>query len=118
MLTQQSTNDRKIGLEDLTRSVRGLARSSRNLGLEATHIAERELAMAIQVSEGIRDRIVSQEFLERVREDKLSSKFREDAHRGVDLIFDAVSVTAIGLTDLIEGILDERRPDLESQFEK
>lgn len=112
MPTQPSPADRENGLEDLMRSVRALARSSRNLGLEATQIAERELAMAIQVSEEIRDRIVSQEFLERARADKLSSNFREDAHRGVDLVFDAVSVAAISFTDLLEGIFAERRPDL------
>lgn len=117
MQTQPSTDDRKIGLEDLTRSVRTLVRSSRNLGLEATKVAERELAMAIQVSEEIRDRTVSQEFLKRARADKLSSKFRVDAHRGVDLLFDAVSIAAISFTDLLEGILDEQRPDPATQSE-
>jgi hypothetical protein len=101
-----------VGLEDVTRSVRALLRSTRNLGTASLEVLERELAMAISISEGIRDDIVSREALERVRSEGVMAKFRLDSHRVVDLALDAGSLAVNSGLEFLENFADRRRPPL------
>ena len=106
-------SDRTIGLEDLARSVRALARSTRELGMEATQVVERELAMAIRISEDLRDQVIADQALERVRNDDLWGQFRKDAHTTVDLVMDASGLVALSALDFLERLADDRRPPLQ-----
>ena len=51
--------ERNAGLEDVVRSVRSLAQSTRTLGARAGSVAERELAMAINISAQLRDEVLN-----------------------------------------------------------
>lgn len=105
---------RPTGLEDVTRAVRGLLRTTRNLGESTFDVAERELAMAIQVSAQIRDSTLSDEALERARNEGLSARLRQDAHQAVDIAADLGSVLYTSALDFLERFADERRPPLPS----
>ncbi len=106
------TGETKVGLEDVTRSVRALLRTSRQLGVSTLDVAERELAMAISISESIRDDIVSREALERARHQGVMARFRHDTHRVVDLVMDASSIAVNSSLDFLENFADQRRQPL------
>ncbi|MBL6750748.1 MAG: hypothetical protein ISP90_09515 [Nevskia sp.] len=100
------------GIEDVVRSVRELARSTRTVGLDAANIVERELAMVISISERIRDTTLSPEILHKSRSKPLPAALRRDAHRALDLVADVASVAFVSASDFVEALLDERRPAL------
>lgn len=100
------------GLEDVVRSVRALARTTRGLGEDAASVLERELAMAIGISEKLRDEMVSEKALAEAREARLVARLREDAHRLVDLAADAGSVLYVNSVKFLEKFTDERRPPI------
>ena len=102
--------DNPTGLEDVVRSVRELARSTRTVGLDAAHIVERELAMVMTISERIRDNTLSTDILQKARSKPLLANLRQDAHRAVDLVADVASVAYVTASDFFEGLIDERRP--------
>lgn len=112
------SQEKPTGLEDVVRSVRALARSTRGVTESAVAVAERELAMAIAISEQLRDRIISAKALEEARQQNLSSRFRQDAHRALDLMADAVAVAQLTAIRFFENLVDERRPPLEAPTEK
>jgi hypothetical protein len=101
-----------VGLEDVTRSIRALLRTTRNLGTASLEVVERELAMAISVSEQIRDGLVTPQALERSRKQGVISQFRNDAHRTVDLAIDAGSLVFQSALDFLEKYTDTRRQTL------
>ena len=112
-----NTSDVKLvedptGLEDVVRSVRGLARMTRGLAESAGGVAERELAMAITISERLRDSVVSTDTLRRARGEELPARLRQDAHRALDLFADAATVAYRTGIDFLEALTDERRPKL------
>jgi hypothetical protein len=111
---EKSMADR-TGLEDVTRSIRGLLRMARRLGESTADVAERELAMAIRISEQIRDNIISEKALERARNERLSAQLRQDARRVVDLVADAGSLVFVSMLDFLENFADEDRPSLASE---
>ena len=102
--------DDTIGLEDLTRSVRGLARVTRDLSESAAEVAERELNMAISISENIYNSVVSEKAIEKARSNALSAGLRDDAHRVVDLVADAGTILAQSAVEFLERFADDRRP--------
>jgi hypothetical protein len=106
------TTEGTIGLEDLTRSVRALLRSGRSLSTSTLEVAERELAMAIGISESIRDDIVTRESLQRARHKGVMASFRNDGHRMVDLIMDVGSIAVNSGLDFLENFADQHRPPL------
>ena len=101
------------GVEDVTRSVRELARRTRELGESVADVAERELAMAIRISARVRDEVISANKLAEARRSPLSAKLRQDAHEIVDVVADVGTVLAISTVDFFESFTDERRPPLE-----
>ena len=68
------------GLEDVTRSVRAVLRATRSVGEASADVLERELAMAINISEQIRDNVVSEKMLKEARTVGLPARLREDRH--------------------------------------
>jgi hypothetical protein len=100
------------GVEDVVRSVRELTRSTRGLGTDIVGVVERELAMAIDISERLRDEVISRETLKRARDMELHGRFKRDAHRAIDLVADTGAVTLLIALDFIERFVDERRPAL------
>ena len=98
------------GLEDLTRSVRVLARNSRNLVTDAGEVLERELAMAVEVSERLRAQTVSDELLSEARAVRVQAGLRQSAHGVVDLVADAVGVATVSAIRFVETMVDQPRP--------
>jgi hypothetical protein len=101
-----------VGLEDVTRSARALLRTTRNLGTASLEVVERELAMAISISEQIRDELVTPQALERSRKQGMISQFRNDAHRTGDLAIDAGALVFDSALDFLEKFADTRRQAL------
>jgi hypothetical protein len=99
------------GLQDLTRSVRVLARSSRDLITDAGGVLERELAMVVEVSERLRDQTVSEELLREGREVRVLSGLRRSAHSFVDLAADAVGVATVSAVRFGEAMVDQPRQE-------
>lgn len=108
--TTANFEETPTGLEDVIRSVRALARTTRNLTEGAGHVVERELAMAITISEQLRDNLLTKEVLERARAEKLPAKLRQDTHRMVDLFADVTAVAFTTAVRFVENFVDERRP--------
>lgn len=107
-MADQTTRD-AAGLEDVVRSVRVLAKQARLLVEEAGGVAERELAMMLTVAEDTRNRLLAVETLEKNRAHPLFKQLRSDAHRAVDLGFDAI-VTVYGFAvETVETFLDQPR---------
>lgn len=102
------------GLDDVTRSVRTLARSSRDLLTDASGVLERELSMAVSVSERLRDDAISQERLKDARSLRVQSGLRDSAHRVVDLVADAFGVATITVSRFSESMIEQPRPELPS----
>lgn len=101
--------ENRTGLEDVVRSVRALARSTRTIAEATGHVAERELAMAISISEQLRDSVMSAQTLERARKEELPAKLRQDAHRVVDLFADLGAVAFVTGVRFVEAFVDEPR---------
>lgn len=105
----------RTGLEDVVRSLRDLTRTGRSLAVTGTGVMERELSMAITLSEQIRDGVVSKAALDEVRDTStIAGRLREDAHRAVDLVADAVALTARSGVLFAELFADTPRPPLGS----
>jgi hypothetical protein len=104
------TNTAAAGLEDVVRSVRVLARQARELVEQAGGVAERELAMLLTVTEDARDRLLSHDTLEKNRTQPLFRALRADAHRTVDLGFDALATAYVFAVETVENFLDQPRP--------
>lgn len=110
--TTKTTRNEASGVEDVTRAVRSLARGSRDLLTDAGEVLERELAMAVAVSERIRDDAVSEELLRDARSVRVQAELRDSAHRVVDLIADAVGVATVTAVRFGEAMVDQPRPEL------
>lgn len=110
--TTETTRNQASGLEDVTRAVRTLARSSRDLLTDAGGVLERELAMAVAVSERLRNEAVSEELLRDARSVRVQAGLRDSAHRVVDLVADAVGVATVTAVRFGEGMVDQPRPEL------
>ena len=108
-IPQQNRNE-AIGLEELVRSMRGLARSTRSLGESTFEVAQREIGMAIRISEQLRDAVITESALQKARKSPLASVTRQDAHRLVDLIADTGTVLTQTVVEFVERFVDDPRP--------
>ena len=106
--------EQPTGLEDVTRSVRAVIRASRAVGEASADVLERELAMAISISEQIRDNVFSEKMLEKARTEGLPARLRSDAHRALDLAADAGAIVYNSALTFLENFADERRAPLAS----
>ena len=106
--------EKPTGLEDVTRSVRAVLRATRSVGEASADVLERELAMAINISEQIRDNVVSEKMLKEARTEGLPARLREDAHRALDLVADTGAIFYNSALAFLEKFADERRQPLAS----
>ena len=111
--TATAQGSERIGLEDVLRSARQLARESRGLAESTAGVLERELAMALTVAESLRDKLVSPAALEQSRAHPLMARLRTDAHRAVELGMDALATSYVFGVDLVENFVDRPRPEIE-----
>jgi hypothetical protein len=66
---------------------------------------ERELNMAIRLSEQIRDSVLTAKSIEQARAQKLNKSLRADGHRIVDVLADVTGVAAAAAVRLADGLL-------------
>ena len=107
--------DEHIGLEDVLRAARQLARETRGLAESTAGVLERELAMALSVAESLRDKLISPDALKASRAHPLLARLRTDAHRAVELGMDALATSYVFGVDLVEDFVDRPRPAVEVQ---
>lgn len=110
---ERASVDRETGagLADVMRSVRALARESRQIVTDAGEVLDREVAMAISISERLRDETLSPEILKEARSGRLTSAARGNAHRIIDLLADTGGAATVVALRFVERIADEpRRP--------
>jgi hypothetical protein len=100
------------GVEDVTRTVRQVTRTGRDLVTDIGEVLERELAMAVSISERLRDEAVSERMLAEARSLRVHAGVRDSAHRMVDLLADAVGVALLTAARFGERLADEPRPTL------
>ncbi|VAW95834.1 hypothetical protein MNBD_GAMMA20-2213 [hydrothermal vent metagenome] len=112
--TESVVNEQPTGLEDVVRSVRAVVRASRAVGEASADVLERELAMAISISEQIRDNVFSEKMLQEARTEGLPARLRSDAHRALDLAADAGAIVYNSALAFLENFADERRAPLAS----
>lgn len=115
IVTNEATPADRIGLEDVLRAARQLARETRGLAESTAGVVERELAMALTVAESLRERLVSEQALKEARAHPLMARLRTDAHRAVDLGMDALATSYVFGVDFVENFVDRPRPALEVQ---
>lgn len=101
--------DMAAGLTDVVRAARDLARQARRIVEDAGGLADRELSMLLNVSENLRDRLVSPEALAKGRENKIFADFRHSTHRVVDLGFDVVATGYVFTVETVGNFLDTPR---------
>ena len=77
-LNKSVIKEQPTGLEDVTRSVRAVVRATRTVGEASADVLERELAMAISISEQIRDNVISEKMLKKTRTDGLPARLRTE----------------------------------------
>ena len=112
--TATAQGSERIGLEDVLRSARQLARESRGLAESTAGVLERELAMALTVAESLRDKLVSPAALEQSRAHPLMARLRtEGGNLSVSVtwvIFSGFKVT------MSTGMVTRVRTRLRTQF--
>jgi hypothetical protein len=109
MTNQPSQTPAEGTFDDVSRSLKAVIRSSRNLGENSIDFVARELAMAVRLSEQVRDEIFSAELLAESRQSSVPASFRGSAHRAVDVVADLGSigyVLALRVADSLAGKLD------------
>ena len=100
---------RALGLEEVTASVRDLARTASSLAAGTVEVAERELAMAVRLAGTLRDQVIAGEAQKEAREHPVAQRFREDVHGIVDVAFDVGTVLALTAIRFVERFVDEPR---------
>ena len=104
----ETAEARPVGLEDVIRTAGEVADRVRDAAAAVFRLGERELAMVVGTLEDVRDRTVAGERLDSARRRETIAGLRRSTHRGIDLGFDAVAVTADVGADFIDAAL--RRP--------
>jgi hypothetical protein len=94
----------RSNLDEVVASIRELGKSTRDLGTAATEVAEREISMAIDISEGIVSRVLSIDAIGRTRNEGLPARLRKDVHRAVDVAADLGFVVTSGVADFVTGM--------------
>ncbi|MGA8029825.1 MAG: hypothetical protein WB992_22000 [Bryobacteraceae bacterium] len=93
------------GLDSVVSSLGSLVQTSFRLAETTAGVMERELALAIQLSQRVRDQVVSAETLASARKRQLPARFREDAHAVVDLVADAGAVLFHSAVIFVDGLV-------------
>lgn len=96
-------------VEEVFASLRSLTHSGRTVVTAGGTALERELNMAIRLSEQVRDSMITAKTLKEAREQKLNISLRADGHRIVDLAADIGGVAALAAGRIADGLLTTPR---------
>ena len=95
------------GFEEVARSVRALAAESKVIVESAGGVAEKELARLLAAAEKSRDGLLQRGALDPVRDREPFKSLKQDAHRAVDLGFDAFATLYKFATETLERFVDQ-----------
>src|SRR5579862_2004853 len=79
--------------DDVLASLQSVTRGGGRLAESGGNVLEREINMAVSLSEDIRDAVFSEDTLHKARSQALNGRLRRDGHRVVDLLADVGGVT-------------------------
>ena len=108
-MTQHAHDGAPGSFDDVSNSLKVVIRSTRNLGENTVDFVGRELAMAVKLSEQLRDEIFSHELLEEARANPVAASYRATAHRAVDVIADVGSVGYVLVLRAADSLAGKRR---------
>ena len=108
----ESTLSRDIerDIDDMLTALRSVGHSGGTVIRASGNALERELDMAVRLSEQIRDSVISPAALAEARENEFSAQMRADAHRLVDLVADFSGVAVLQVAHFADGLLGSRGP--------
>jgi hypothetical protein len=98
------------GVDAVARSMGALAESSLHLAETTADVMERELALVIRLSQRVRDQVISEDVLEKAREQPIPARFRQDAHDIVDLVADVGAVLFRASINFVDGLAGTNAP--------
>ena len=106
----ESTFSRDVerDIDDMLKALRSVGRSGGAVVSVSGNALERELDMAIRLSEQIRDSVINPETLAEARQQRLHEQIRADAHRLVDIVADFGAVAVLQMIRFADGILGSR----------
>jgi hypothetical protein len=84
------------GLDDLLASLQAVTRGGGRLAVSGGNVVEREINMAVTLSDEIRNSVFSAEALKDARAHPLNGRLRKDGYHLVDLLADVAGVTVHG----------------------
>lgn len=105
---QLMQTDLTKGLDDVLSSLQAITDGGGRVALTGGNLIERELQMAVSLSEQVRDSIFSAEALDEARAQPLNARLRSDGHRVVDLLADVGGVTVQGAVQAFHGFYAQR----------
>jgi hypothetical protein len=107
----ESTFSRDIerDIDDMLKALRSVGRSGGTVVNASGNALERELDMAIRLSEEIRDSVINPATLAEARQQRFHEQLRADAHRLIDIIADFGGVAALQMVRFADGFLGSRR---------
>jgi hypothetical protein len=100
--------DLRSGLDDLLKSLETVTKGGGRLAVSGGNLIEREIRMAVGLSDQIRDSVFSSEALDEVRAQPLYGRLRSDGYRVVDLLADVGGITAQGIIRAADGFFAQR----------
>jgi hypothetical protein len=103
------------GIDDILASLQSVTRGGGRVAVTGGSLVEREINMAISLSEDIRDSLFSAEALAAARAQPLNKRLRTDGHRLVDLLVDVGGVTVHGALNAADSFFAQRPPIRESE---
>ena len=110
----ETKHGQAAAFDEVARSARALAAESRRIIEDAGGVAEKELGRLLSAAESSRDGLLQMDALQSNRERPLFKSLKLDAHRAVDIGFDAIVTLYAFATETVEKFVDEpmqgRRP--------
>jgi hypothetical protein len=98
------------GIDDILASLHSVTRAGGRVVVTGGSLLEREINMAIRLSEDVRDSLFSAEALEEARARPLNHRLRSDGYRLVDLLADVGGVTVHGAIRVADTFFAQRPP--------
>lgn len=97
--------------DDVSRSLKAVVRSSRTLGENSIDFVGREIAMAVKLSEQVRDEVFSPQLLEEARHSPVPASFRRSAHKAVDVVADVGSIGYLLALRVVDSFAGKRETE-------
>jgi len=106
------------GIDDILAALQSVTRSGGRVAVTGGNLVEREINLAISLSEDVRGSLFSAEALEEARAQPLNRRLRSDGHRFVDLAVDVGGVTVHGALRAAESFFAQRPPIAEDDVDE